>query len=205
MSEQESGIIDNEMNNLVHTAIQNTRSVLGKLVDNFYMTRKTDLAFSGTTPDFTASVAAVGIADVNAISLYHATLKEIPLVTPRRFDAIRTLYAASDIGTTKGVATIASTDATPNVLTIYLYSNIAAAPSSVTLSYPRNPKKITVDSDTLDIPENFIPIARDICTLYVIKKLERQASPDVVNALTAQLNPYMAQLGLNLSPNTLVK
>ena len=62
----------------------------------------------------------------------------------------------------------------PCVLTVNLYSGAAAAPSSVELSYPRVPTKVTVDADTLDIPEIFITKVRDLGTVYFAKRMAHQ-------------------------------
>ena len=207
VSEQESGILSIEMNDIIHQAITNLRAILGKLVADFYRT-KGSISPTGTTPDFSITVAAKEIADVNDVALYNATLKEIPIVSAKKFNALRTLYSASEIGTTHGFATIANTEtalATQSVLTLYIYSNVASQTTlaSTEFYYSRFPKKVTTDADTLDLPEIYIPIARDIATVYVEKRLSRTPSADVVNAIKMNLDPLVA-LGIS-DTNSLVR
>lgn len=200
ISTQDSLLIEPQLNDIVHFAIQFVRTLGGKFVDAYYMQKKLDLTFAGTTPDFTASITALNIADANAVRLYHATLKEIPVVTNQMFNALRTVYAATDIGTTRGFATVSLTSATPAVLTVYLFSNIASFPTNVEISFPRNPVKVTTETDTVDIPEQFIPFVVDTAAKDVFLKLKQQPPADLEARFMSQLNLFTAQYNLKVSP-----
>lgn len=207
VSDQESGILNIEMNDLVHQSITSVRTLLGKLLNDFYRTRNTSLTVAGSNPNYTADISALEIFDVNDMSLYTSGLGEIPIVSGKKFNAYRSLYTAAEIGTGDGIATVANTTtaaATQSVLTIYIYSNAAAAPTPAELVYSRYPKKVTTDANTLDLPETFIPLARDICTLYVEKRLSRTPSADVVNAVNMTIDPLVA-LGVTQPKSELVR
>jgi hypothetical protein len=202
---QETGVFDPEMNDLVHQAVSSVRAVMGTLLDAFYRT-SASVSPTGTTPNFSISIAANEIADVRSIALYNGTLKQIPIMSRRKYDAIRSLYSAAEIGTTNGIATITNTATAANtqsVLMLYVYSNVASSSTlaNTEMSYSRYPKKVTVESDTLDLPESFVPFARDICTLYLAKRLERKPSSDVVESVKAQLAAVGATLNIEVPAN----
>ena len=294
ISAQETGILNLEMNDLVHQAIMSIRSAAGKLRDDFYSTNDS-ITFAGTTPDFSVSVATKAIANLRAVTLYHAALGEIPIVNVARYNAWRTRYRTS-MGATDAFAKISSaigvSDSSPggnfgasamsftaatkvftgtmttpfavtdigkrvvfrksstsyegkiaqflttttvvlsglalpatdqaavdaaivvddlavsavSVLTVYLFSGAATAPTSVELAYPRFPSKITVEADTLDAAEIDTPLIRDLGTIYVAKRLARQPSADVVASTEAQIKSLYTQLGIpDLTPNIQVK
>lgn len=200
---QETGVFDPEMNDIVHQSVSTVRAVMGTVLDAFYRT-KTTLSPTGTTPNFSISIATNEIADIRDIALYNSTLKEIPIMPLRKFNNIRALYSASEIGTTNGIAAVANTATgltTQSVLTVYIYSNVAnqSTLASTEFSYSRYPKKVTVEADTLDLPEIYIPLARDICTLLLAKRLDRKPSPDLVEAVKSQLAAVGATENIALS------
>ncbi len=200
VSEQESGIISIEMNDIIHQAITNLRTILGSILNGFYRT-KGAVTPTGTTPNYSISVAATEIADIHDVALYNPTFGEIPIFNLKKFNAYRTLYSSTDIGTTKAFATIANSEtalATQSVLTLNIFSGAATStPLAATeFSYTRYPKKVTSDINTLDIPETYIPLVRDIATVYVEKRLSRTPSADVVNSIKTTIDPLVA-LGIN--------
>lgn len=199
VSEQESGIISLEMNDIIHQAITNLRTILGSIVKDFYITKGTILTagVSGTTPNFTVDISAKEIADVHDLALYHTTFGEIPILPLKKYNAYRTLYTASDVGTTKAFAAVANTEtalATQSVLTMNIYSNAAAtsAFNNTEFSYPRFPKKVTTGTNTLDFPEIYMPLLRDVATVYMEKRISRTPSADVVNAIKNVIDPLIA-------------
>jgi hypothetical protein len=286
MSEQESGLINVQINDLVHSAVLFVRAMMGRLLDPFYATNQTISILNGykinamtTTPtvggtlyrandvlilnmgsgDATimvntvdggtgavtsiyatpvnagtagysvatgigtiggestctvaiasvsgiagygfCSLASYSIADPTKISLFHATLKEIPIVSIEQFNAIKTLYSTSDISTTTGIATIM---AKSNGLNLALYANSATSfPLSVSMYYPRNPVKVTTDADTLDLPDYLIPITQDVAVMSVFRRLGKAAPTDVNARVTGFINSQVAQLGIKVSPQGL--
>lgn len=200
LSTQEFLVLEPQLNDIVHFAIQTTRAIVGKFLDPFYTEKKTDFAFTGTMPNYTGSIAAQLVSDVLAIRLYQATLKEIPIVSNVQFNALRTVYSATDIGATRGFATVYLTAATPSVLTIALFSNIAAAPTAVELSYPRNPIKVITDADTIDIPDQYVPTVINAAARDVFLKLGKQPPSELEATFAAQLNAQLAQYNLQVSP-----
>lgn len=200
VSQQESGIIDLEMNDIIHQAITSLRTTLGNIIKDFYITKGTIVSssdMSGSVPNYTVNIATREIADIHDINLFHSTFGEIPVLPRAKFLLIKSTYSASDIGTTKAIATIANTEtalATQSVLTIYVYSNASAtsAFNNTEFWYPRYPKKVVADTDTLDLPELYVPLARDIATIYMEKRLSRTPSGDVINSIKATLDPLVS-------------
>ena len=110
LSKQKSKIFKPEMDSIVYTAGMSVvgmfRPFLGR--PNFYSTRKSDLAFSGTAPNYVADISSLDIADLASCKLFHATLKEIQIEPEEDFNAHMTFYSAAEVGATEGIATISS-------------------------------------------------------------------------------------------------
>jgi len=196
VSEQESGILTIEMTDIIHQAITNLRTVLGSIINDFYRTKGT-ISPTGTTPNYSASIAALEISDIHDLALFNSTFGEIPIFSLKKYNAYRSLYSSTDVGTTKAFAAVANTEtalATQSVLTLYVYSGAATATplASTEFSYTRVPKKVTVDANTIDLPEVYVPLVRDIATIYVQKRLDRTPSADVINAIKNTLDPLVA-------------
>jgi len=172
-----------QLDDLIHKSIIDVRRALDLVIHDAYRVTSSSLTFSGAKPDYTASLSTLKATpgfysyDVNIMSLRDGVLGYIPLVPRDLFDEWRDLYASTDIGATAGFATI-ETDTTGNP-SILLYSDIAAAPASCKLTYIRGVKVVTVKTDTLDLPDLWVPLAIDLCTKYVFEKLE-QRTPDRV-------------------------
>lgn len=211
LSSQESNVLDIQLADLIHDAILWVKGVYGKLLDDFYRTRYTALIFTGTTPNFTVdvSVASVFGSDISRLKIYDATLGEIPIVSNAEFNGIRANYTGAQIGTTKGVATvaaaggtIASKTANPP-MTILLYSNAASAPQTPELWVVRNPIKVvfSAPTDTLDAPEHVIPLIQDAATVYVLNRMGAPIPENFQNKLTQQVTSALNQLNLHIVPN----
>ena len=204
LSQQESGLIELQLNDIVHFAVTNVRVLAGKFIDGFYTVLDEGLTFAGnpSIPDYSATLAGSDIADINKMTLFSETLGEIPLVARTQFNAVRALYPPTDIGATAGIASVSITTASPPVLNVDLYSNSAAAPTDVDLTFVRNPSKVVLDIDTMDLPESLIPIAIDFAVANSLKKIGKPVPEDVMGRLTAYLGIQAQQLGLKLSPQT---
>ncbi len=211
LSAQETGILDLQLADLVQDAILYVKGVYGKLLDDFYRTRYTALIFTGTTPNFTVDISAANVfgSDINRLRIYDATLGEIPIVSNAEFNGIRSNVSAAQMGTTKGVATlaaaggtIASKNANP-AMTILLYSNAAAAPTTPELWVIRNPVKVaySASTDTLDAPESVIPLVQDVTVVYMLNRLGTPIPQSLENKVTSQLSSALQQLNIHMTPN----
>lgn len=193
MSQQESGIIETQMNDIVHNAILLVRSLMGRMVDGFYITNTTLGSITITSGYGTITIATYSIADVNGISLYDATLKEIPVLPVSKFNAIRTLYSLT---TTQAIASVFSTSGTPNILSIAIATGAVGPLTTVQINYPRNPVKVSADADTIDIPDYLVPIAQDIATVSIFRKLSKAAPSDLEGRVVSFINSQLGQLNL---------
>lgn len=206
ISDQESGVLDLEVADFIHQAILSVRTILGGLIDHFYETQETLGSITITAGEGSVTVATSQIANVDKVKFVDPTVKSIILKKVDEYNSIKRLYTAAEIGATNGVAAlIATTSGTPPslvpTLKVFIYTGATGPLVTVLMIYPRYPTKVIVDADTLDIPEVYTPLVRDISTLYMAKRLSRQPAQDVVNAVSSVLNPIMATMGLALSPN----
>lgn len=279
LSQQESGLIDNQLNELVYHALMNVRSALDKLVDDQYRVQ-TALTVGSITAGFATATALVAgtVYDFMKVSLFNSTFKEIPLYPRRQFDAYRRLYTggvnsavnitgatnASPIvitATTHGLATgdvtvIASVGGntaangtwTVSVLTANtfsldgsagnaaytsggtstkatdlrnkciasLYSNTDGAavvdfycgyatgafPITTTLTHLATPIKETVDGNTIDLPDRWVPLAIDHCVLLIFRRLAKQAPADIENRVSSTAVSIAQMLAVNADPQT---
>jgi hypothetical protein len=295
LSQQESGIIDLQLTDLIHSSILMLRSMMGRMVDSFYMTKTLISIYDNkkvatlnatptaaglgyvsgdvltittgtgdatvavatanestgavealaTTPTFagtggyatgvgqatsggtgsgcTVNVAAVtsatagygtlllssySIANPNGISLFDPTsstgLKEIPIVPITQFNALRSLYTTSDMGSTSAFASIVvlpTNGSSPYYITLLFYTNASYSfPTTVGMYYPRNPIKVTTDIDSVDLPDFLVPIAQDMTVISIFRRLSKSAPTDIENRVTGFINSQINQLGISVSP-----
>jgi hypothetical protein len=200
LSQQETGLIDLQLNDIIHNAVLLVRSMMGRVLDPWYTVEAT-LGSTTITAGFgTITIATLSIADVNKITLYDPTLLEIPVVPYVQFNALRALYTSAQIGTTDAIACVEAETGTPNVLSIAFYTGASSPLTTVTIQYPRNPVKVTIDIDTIDLPDHLIPIAQDMATVSIYRKLSKTAPTDVESRVTNFITSQVAQLGLKVSP-----
>jgi hypothetical protein len=199
MSQQESGLLELQLNDIVHNAIVFVRSILGRAIDGFYNTEQVlgSITFSSGWGSIT--IATYSIADINKIRIFDPTLKEIPVLSYTKFNALRSVYSSSDISSTHAIATVAASSGTPNVLKIEFFS-ASGTITTATLYYPRNPVKVTTDTDTLDLPDHLIPIAQDVATVSVFKKLKKEPPADANQNVMSFVQGQIQQLGYKVSP-----
>lgn len=194
VSPQGSGIIEPEMTNLIHHAIVMLRTLLGAIVDPVYSTNETVVESTNII-----DVSTVDIANTNKISLYDATHGVIPLVSDREFDSLRTLYANTSLSTEQLFAKI--TSSTSSGLRIQTHRGSSkATPGTLTLTYPRNPVKATTEATKLDLPERYVPIAADLATVMVYRKLKQAPPAEIDQRVTSFIRSQAAMLGLEVTP-----
>jgi hypothetical protein len=198
ISQQESGVIELQLNDLVHHALTNVRSALDRLVDDFY---RVEISVTPGTPSsglYTCTVLSAGtVWDLNKVSLWEGTLKEIPIYPRRQFDGLRSIYTSTDFGTTKGIATIFTLAA--GTIQILVFSQ-AASLTGLNLIALRPPTKETTDANTVDLPDRWVPLAIDHCTMLVFRRLAKQPPAEVEGRVTAQANMIASLLGAQIDP-----
>lgn len=200
LSQQESGIIDLQLNDIIHNAVLLVRTMLGRAIDSFYMTQVTLGTISLTSGLGAVTIATYSIADPTRVSIFDPTLKEIPVLSATQFNALRALYTTTQVGATAGFATIEAAAGTPNVLKVEIYTGASGTITTALLYYPRNPEKVTTDANTIDLPDHLIPIAQDMATVSIYRRLSKQAPLDVENRVTSFINSQVSQLGLKITP-----
>lgn len=163
-SEQASELLTADITDVVHNAIILTRKSLGVALDEFYTLPVTSISLSGTMPNYTASVAAMDISQMESRTLYSSTLGgQVPIYSADEFDQIKTLYDSTEIGD-NAIANIAQASGTlaslPTVsaMTIRVYSGYASAATDLQLTVMRSPRYVTTGTDTLDIPDMYVDL-----------------------------------------------
>ena len=204
ISKQTSGIIEKQMNDLVHASIVIVRSTLDKIVDDNYKVVSSALAFAAIGTGVTAGLcvlttALTGVAKpydlrVSKNSLYDGTLKEIPLFTKLEFDARRTILTTTDLTTTGGIGTLFST--TAGDVQVSVYTGAAASPTTTLLTYLRPPTKEAIDANTVDLPDRWVPLAIDHCTMAVFRRVSKAPPQDVEARVAANATAIAQMLSL---------
>lgn len=202
LSEQESKLLNKQLVDMVHYGIVFVRTLVGKFIDDHYRVLNTGLVVSGgAKPNYTVSITALDITDVNKVTLYSSGLGPIPVYSHDVFNSIRELYSAADMGIDRAVATIYLNSLTPAVLTLALYTNSTSAPT-IEMVYIRNPIKVTAGADTVDLPEHLVPIAIDFVAANAHQLLGRQVPTALEQRLIQFINKESQQHGLRVSPRT---
>ncbi len=167
VSEQDSGLLEADLIDVVHNAILGVRAALGPALEDFYKIPTTAISLTGTTPNFSASIATIDIASMEKRALFSSTLGgEIPIYDAQEFNQIRSLYTATQMGNS-AVATIAqasgtyASQPTASTITIRVYSGYASAATDLEFTIIRSPRRVTTGTDTLDIPDAYADSVHD--------------------------------------------
>lgn len=164
LGQQESGLRNEQLNAIVHSAILAIRLQYAEILNQYYQ-RSESISFGAISSGIaTASIAALNLANISDPRL-RATLSSIPNKTIRivgrgEYDNEVARHSVSEMTTTGAIGTIYLTSGTPNVLTVEIYTGASAIASAV-FSYLKNPVKVTVGTDTVDIPDLFTPLVEN--------------------------------------------
>ena len=204
ISVQESQLIDPQLIDIAHNAVTFVRNVVGKFVDDLYKTKVTlsvTISSNLGTCDLTSyCTAAVGtIADPSRMSLFDPVLKEVAIMTSERFNGFRTVYSSGVLTITGAIATVVQVSAKTSLM---IYTGAANGSLSPDLFYYRNPIKVIAAADTIDLPDHLVPMAQDVGTMYIFRKLAKAPPADFENRVVGSLQAYASQYGLKIQPDT---
>jgi hypothetical protein len=192
ISQQESQILDTQLTDLVHHSILSMRTLLDRIVEDFYKATQT-ITFGAASAGLCAGTPLTGTSrpyDLKKISLYDTTYKEIPIYSKRTFDAMRTVLTVANLTTTGAIAGVFSTSAGSVEIDAYVGN---AAPAAATLTYIRPILKQTDDTLTVDMPDRWMPSVLDHCILQVFRRLAK-VPPDGVEKQVRENVGYISQL-----------
>jgi hypothetical protein len=178
LSQQESQIIDTQLTDLIHLSILSIRTLLDRIVEDFYKATQT-ITFGAASSGLCAGTPLTGTArpyDLKKVSLYDTTYKEIPIYNKRMFDAMRTVHTTASLTTLGAFAGIYSTAAGAVEIDAYVGN---AAPAAATLTYIRPVTKQTGDTATLDLPDRWVPSMLDHCVIQVFRRLAKVPPEEV--------------------------
>jgi len=214
LSAQESGMIETQLNDLVHESLLSVRGALDILVDDEYRIVGSDTTVPGTfstsssgySSNVSDPIASGTIYDMNTskMSLFGVTqyTGEIPIFTKKKFDALRSVYGTNtDIATTKGFATVYSTTTGTVIIAVYGNPTANTAPT-FNFVYLRQPTRETTDTNTLDLPDRWIPLMIDHCTAQIFKRLSKTVPQDIDARMRADVNNIAQLIHANFSPQT---
>lgn len=204
LSQQESGLIELQLNDIIHGSVMLVRALMGKLIDKFYITRQS-LSMTIASGAGNVDISSYSIADMTKISLFDSSattlMKEIPVLSNADFNALRTLYSTTDMLAGTAIATIKSTGTGPFVNKLYIHTKSDTADTeTLHMFYPRNPIKVVTDIDSIDLPDFLIPIAQDIATVNIFRKTSKTPPAEIESRVTGFINSQVAMLGLKVSP-----
>lgn len=215
LSQQESGMLDSQLKDTFHESLLSVRSVLDILVDDEYRIVGSDTTVPGTfstsssgyTDNTGDPIAAGTVYDLNLtkVSLFGLTqfAGEIPFFSKKRFDALRSTLRTynTDFATTKGIATIYSTTTGTVVIAVYGNPTATTAPTFA-FTYLRQPTKEATLTNTVDIPDRWVPLVIDHCTAQVFKKMSKTVPVDIEARMRADVLNISQLLKANYTPQT---
>ena len=215
LSQQESGLIESQLNDLVHESVLSVRGALDILVDDEYRIVGSDTTVPGTfstsssgySDNSSDPIAAGTVYDLNPskLSLFGVTQYsgEIPIFSKKKFDALRSVLRTntSDFAVTKGIATIYSTTTGTVVIAVYGYPTANTAPT-FNFIYLRQPTRETTDANTIDVPDRWVPLVIDHCTAQIFKRLSKAVPQDIEARLKADVVSIAQMINSNFSPQT---
>jgi hypothetical protein len=196
------------MNDLIHQSLSTIRSILDVLVDDSYrvITNPTFTTFTSGYSDTTGNNIAAGtIYDLNKISLFGLTqiTGEIPVFDKKNFDARRTVLPTynTDYASGKGIATAYTVS---GAVLVAIFGNPASGTTAPTanLTYLRQPNHETTDSNTVDIPDRWVPLVIDHCTAQIFKRTTKQIPTDIEARIRVDVANISQMLHARINPQT---
>jgi hypothetical protein len=215
LSQQESGMVEGQLNDTFHQSLLSVRSALDILVDDEYRIVGSDTTVPGTfstsssgyTDNTGDPIAAGTVFDMNPskLSLFGVTQfsGEIPIFPKKKFDALRSVLRTynTDFATTKGIATVYSTTIGTVVIAVYGNPTATTAPT-FNFVYLRQPTRETTDANTVDIPDRWVPLVIDHCTAQIFKKLSKTVPQDIEGRMRADVVNIVQMIKSNFNPQT---
>lgn len=204
LSQQDSGVIELQLNDLTNHAIMNVRNVLDRLVDDQYRVQVAVVVGTSISSGFVTSdaITAGTLYDFLKVSLYSTTYKEIPIYTRRQFEAYRTLYTAGASGdlASNCIATLYRNAAGAALFDFYCGTADGSFPGTTTMTYLRRPNRETTEANTVDLPDRWVPLAIDHCVLLLFRRLSKQPPADAEARVNSTAG-IIAQM-LNINPTS---
>lgn len=191
-SEQKSGLLDAQLRGFIYTAMLEVKREAGKLLDRFY-TKKEAVTLSAIASGIsTGSLAATSTTfNIESLDWDRVTLTttitsvftNIPMFDIGEYMTYRKRFTSTQIGTTSGVGTIYLSAATPDVLTLEIYTGASGTPATPFLYYPKNPEVWAADADTVDMPDHLCPVVEDKVVKMILGRIDikKTALPEQVN------------------------
>lgn len=200
LSTQDMKLIKPQFDAFIHDAVMLARTLMGAVLDDFYNTKVAVSPATITSGFGTVSIAVKSIADPSRIRLYDPTLGEIPIMPIGEFNAHRSQYTTSDMGTLCAIATILSTsaiaDTPPYILNLAFYTGAATPLATVEMYYPRNPIKVVTEADTVDIPDHLCSIVEDMAAVTIMRKLERKPAQELDSRVAIFVKTQLDKMGI---------
>jgi hypothetical protein len=180
---QASGLTDVQLTDLIHTGLLAVRNDpnIKETIDMYYQ-RSDSVTFSAISAGIaTVSITALNLSSISnprlRATLTSVTNKLIPIFPRDRYDVELQTQTTTTLTTTGAVGTIYLTSASPNILTLEIFTGASTIGSAI-FSYLKNPIKVTAVADTLDIPDQYTPFVED----YVVNILTKMPQVKPVKA-----------------------
>jgi hypothetical protein len=211
LSQQETGILDGQLIDFIHQSLLSVRSALDVLVDSEYKIVGAGGTFSTSSSGYADNSAFPVLQGViwdlnpSKLSLMGVTqfVGEIPIFTKKKFDALRSVLRTynTDFATTKGIATVYSTTTGTVVIAIYGNPTATTAPTFL-FTYMRQPTRETTLTNTIDIPDRWVPLVIDHCTAQIFKRAGKGTPVDIEARMKADVVNIAKMINANFSPQT---
>ena len=179
ISTQESLILDPMLTDIIHSAITEVRTRLADRLNIRYQTEARSADSEIAEASNLIDISSLNIFDTATMTLRDGTHGLIALKSPAEFDGLRTLYSTTMLANAL-FARVVNVKADNNKLQIETYRGMnVASPGALTLVYLRNPSQATADATKVDLPEDVVPLAKDVAVVMVSEVLKKSPPADV--------------------------
>lgn len=199
LSAQQSKIISAQMEDIIHSALVNVRTLFGMYLDSVF---STDATVTESTNKI--DISTLDIANYNNLTLYDITHGPIPILETDQFFQDKFNLSADTKLLIARVTRLTITGNDKLAIETVRGSTVSSPGNTITLVYPRNPiKTIKSDADLhLDIPEGLTPLVESMAVVDCYTIVKREAPKEAVNNVAAYLQLKAAEYGVELKPRT---
>lgn len=206
LDDDQTRVYDKQITDIVHNAILFVRAIAGKLLTTAYTSTITLTGLdtlTQTEKEQRYQIHDIDCYDWNDVSLWSVSNNmKIPLESGKQWDSIFTHKTDEQLAKMIFGKMVAEVVGSNTQLVIRTYSgDELVAGGNVRLTFPRNPRKVTTNTDLLDIPEIYMPIVKAQAVVDVYAQVIKKPAPLSEKTIVAQfVASQIAQQKMSIGP-----
>jgi len=195
LSPQESLVFNDELDEMIDRAVNQTYSIARLFLHESYITVEPVTEVSGTID---LSGKRIAEKKPNKMKLTDSISGEINIVTPYLWQSIKTLYPAGELDNAIFARLVTQVIGTNEVYSFQVFRGTnRTTVGTQEFTYCRLPKRAVLPAEMIDLPDDYIAISEDIGTLMLMRRIAHAPPAELEQRVVAfiQSQAQQAQAG----------